>query len=119
MKERTITIQGKEVALLYCAATENGFEDLCNKGIRELNFNSQKELIMLGLCAIVAAYSRRGEEPPITSDTLLYHSTPQELSELIRVTLELSQEWYGIPKVVADTLEKEQQDIDPEEQPKN
>lgn len=118
MKEKTITINGKETRLLYCAATENCFEEVAKKGIYELNFKLQQDLIVLGLSAIVTAYARKKEEPPVTSDTLLYDATPQELTELIKVTLELRAEWYGIPKVVEDSIEKEKEQIG-EELPKN
>ena len=118
MKEKTITINGKETAMLYCAATENCFEEVAGKSIYELNFHLQKDLIVLGLSTIVAAYAKRNEEPPVTSDTLLYDATPQELTELIKAAIELRAEWYGIPKVVEESIEKDKEAIG-EDLPKN
>ena len=107
MIERTLTIQGREVTLLYCAATENGFESLTDKPIYEIDIHRQQDLILLGLCAIVASYAHKGEEPPVTSDTLLYEASLDELKELVRNVFEMYAEWYGLPKVVASDLEKE------------
>lgn len=107
MTEKTIKIQDKEVRLLYCAATEDGFESLSGKSIYDIDFHQQKDLITLGLCAIIAAYSKTGEEPPVTSDTLLYEARPSELVELVKTVIELRAEWYEIPKVLLSTIEEE------------
>ena len=115
MKEKTITIQGTEVTLCYCAATENGFEDLSGKNIYDIDFKSQRDLFNLSLSAIVAHYAKKGVQPPISSDTLLYETTPKEMSDLIATTLELRMAWYGIPKVVADQLEKESKEVSEDE----
>lgn len=112
--ERKVTIQGKEVSLLYCAATENGFEELRGKSIHEIDFNSQQDLIVLGLCAIVSYYARKGEDAPVTSETLLYEATAQELIELVKTVAEMRVEWYGVPAVV-----KEDDEPKAEEKPKN
>ena len=63
MNEKTITICGQEVTLRYCAATETGFEGLRGKSVSEINFDSSEDLIALGICAIVARYSYRDEQP--------------------------------------------------------
>lgn len=109
MNVKKVNIQGKEVRLLYCAATENGFERLSGKSIYEIDFNSQDDIITLCLCAVVAAYSEKDEQPPITSETLLYHAKPKELIELAKAVIELRAEWYELPKVLAENLEKENQ----------
>lgn len=118
MTEKTITMQGKEVALCYCAATENGFEELSGKNIYDIDFKSQRDLVSLSLSAIVVAYARKDAKPPVTSDYVLYEATPKEVSDLIAATLQLRVEWYNIPKVVADQLEKESSESS-EEAPKN
>ena len=43
--EKTITICGKEVKLLYCAATENGYEQLAGQSINDLDFRKQSDLL--------------------------------------------------------------------------
>jgi hypothetical protein len=122
MKERTITIQGKQVSLAYCAATENGFEELSGKSINDIDYHRQRDLTTLGLAAIVAAHSRKGEEPPVDADTINFDATKDELVSLMKTVLELRMEWYGIPKIVADKLEreiKEAGESEGEETPKN
>ena len=113
--ERKVKIQGKDVSLLYCAATENGFEELRGKSIHDIDFNSQQDLIILGLCAIVSYYSKKGEEPPVTSETLLYDATAKELIELVKTVAEMRVEWYGIPAVIKEDDEPKEG----EEKPKN
>ncbi len=44
--EKTIQILGKDVRLRYCAATENGFEQLRKKSVSEIDFKST-ELVEL------------------------------------------------------------------------
>ena len=115
METRTVKIQGQEVNLLYCAATENGFEELRGKSIHEIDFNSQQDLIVLGLCAIVSYYSRKGEDSPVTSETLLYDATAKELIELVKTVAEMRAAWYGVPAVI----EKEDEELKEGEKQKN
>lgn len=115
--EKTIQILGKDVRLRYCAATENGFEQLRKKSVYEIDFKSNEDLTALALSAIVAAYARKDEEPPITSEDLLYEAKPTELVELIKTVIELRASWYEIPAVV--TPEPQQAEDDEGKQPKN
>ena len=103
----------------YCAATETGFEKLTGKSISDISFATQEDTITLAISAIVAAYARNNEEPPISSDDLLYDAKPADIIELAKTVIELRAEWYGIPKVVADELEKEADEIDDSEKEKN
>lgn len=119
MTEKTISILGRDVRMKYCAATETGFEKLTDKSINDISFNTQEDLISLSISAIVAAYARNNEEPPISSDDLLYDAKPQDIVELAKTVIELRAEWYGMPKVVADELAKEAEDISEEELEKN
>lgn len=110
MTEKTIHINGIDVDVRYCAATETGFERIADKSIGEIDFSKQDDLLKLSIAAVIAAYQRKGEEPPITTDTLLYDATPKELGELFVGVIELRAAWYGIPKVVhEDTSEGGQQ----------
>lgn len=115
--EKTIQILGKDVRLRYCAATENGFEQLRKKSVYEIDFKSNEDLTALALSAIVAAYARKEEEPPITSEDLLYDAKPTELVELIKTVIELRAAWYEIPSVV--TPDEPQAADDEEKKPKN
>lgn len=118
MKEKTIAILGRDVRVRYCAATENGFEQLRSKSILDIDFKRQEDLIALAVSAVVAAYARENEDAPITSNDLLYNATPEEIALLLTTTIELRNEWYSITKVVEDELKDEAEKAG-DEQPKN
>lgn len=126
MTERKITICGKEVTMIYCAATENGFEQISRKSIAcfvptfETNDKGKTvikepakamigDYIMLAFAGIVASYTKKKEEPPISSEEILYEATPQERNDMLAAVTELRNEWYGITAVVEETLNKEAQ----------
>ena len=111
--ERTIHILDRDVRLRYCAATENGFEQLRKKSIYQIDFHSNEDMIALSLAAIIAAYARSEEEAPINSDDLLYDAAPQDIITLMTATVELRNEWYNVPTVVEDTIKAEQTDTVP------
>lgn len=124
MKQKKIEICGCEVELFYCAATENGFERLSGKlidvflpvlakndegktVIAGMPPASNEDYMMLALSGIAAADSFNEREPVITSKDILYKATPAERTLLIDTIMELRNEWYDIPKVVNDAIEKE------------
>ena len=115
MTEKTITLCGKQVKVIYCAAAENGFETLAGKGIADLDFTRSQDLLHLALACIIAAYTRDKQDPPISGDDLLYTATPQELTELYTAALTLRNEWYGVPKVVEEQLKQEAEQTTDEE----
>jgi len=106
--EKTITICGKEVKLLYCAATENGFESLAKKSIGEIDFNKQEDLLMLSVAAIIAAYQRDKQDAPIESKDILYDAKPKEIIELFKAVLEARAAWYDVPLVLEESIKAEQ-----------
>ena len=116
--ERIIQILGKDVRLRYCAATENGFEQLRKKPVYDIDFKSNEDLTALALSAIVAAYARNNEEPPISSNDLLYDAKPTEIIELIKTVIELRAAWYELPAVVKPDEQPKDEDND-EEKAKN
>lgn len=124
MKEKTINICGKEVRIIYCAATENLFEDISGKSTSVFvpTFGKDKDgkdivvappkatigdFVTLAVAGIIAAYTKSGEEMPVTSEDILYSATPYERNELLTTVVDIRNEWYNIPKVVDDTLKKE------------
>lgn len=124
MTQKEITICGQEIKMLYCAATENGFERITQKStavfVPTFGKDGKGEIVVtapptattedylsLAIAAIVAAYSYNDEEPPIESKTILYEATPDEVKLLLNTIIELRNEWYGVPKIVEDTLKKE------------
>jgi hypothetical protein len=136
--EKSINICGKDVKMRYCAATETGYEQLSGKSVATFiptfGKNEQGEdiivkpaeatthdYLMLAVSAIVAAYSRKGEEPPVSTEDILYEATAEETKTLLETIVELRSDWYGVPKVVldADKAQKSKTDGEEEEQPKN
>ena len=115
MITKEITICGQQVKLLYCAASENGFEDLSGKSINEMDFTKSKDIMNLAVACIIAAYTSEKQEPPISSEYLLYKATPKELTDLYLTVINLRAEWYGVPKTVADRLQKENEGMTEEE----
>lgn len=131
MTEKTIKIGGKSVNMLYCAATENGYEDISGKGIgvfvptfgkdNDGNQIITKEAVatigdyvMLAYAGIIASATRRQEEVPITVDEILYEITPAERNLLVTTIAELRNEWYGVPKVAASLIESDDKEEDGE-----
>ena len=119
--ERTISICGQEVRMRYCAATETGFEALSGKKIEiftptvlEYDENgkpvkieppkaSSDDYIKLAMSAIVSAYARNNEEPPITADAIIYDANPQEVTLLLTTVIQMRSEWYQLPATIPAT----------------
>lgn len=142
MKSRTITLGGKEVEMIYCAATENGYETISGKSISVFvpTFGKDKEgndiitkpaeatigdILSLALAGIVAAYTRKKQDPPIDGEYILYEATPEERNEVLTAVMELRNEWYMLPKVVSDELtaeaeaQKNEKDAENDDEQKN
>lgn len=115
MKTTTLQLCGQEVRIAYCAASENGFEDISGKSITDIDFRSNRDLLNLALACIIAAYAADDQDSPVTAKDLLYKATPQELTELYKQAFTLRAEWYGLPKVVADQLNDETAQMTDEE----
>lgn len=124
MIEKKIKIDGKDVSMIYCAATENGFESMSGKSINVFvpEFGKDEngktvvvapakailgDFVTLAIAGIIAAYTWKGEETPLTAEYILYSATPFERNDLITSIVELRQEWYAIPEVVEETIKKE------------
>lgn len=118
MTEKTVKILGKDVRVRYCAAAENGFEEISTKSIYEIDFHSQKDRIALAIACILAAYERTKEEPPVTADNLLYDANSQDIIDIVTAIVELRNSWYTAPKVVEKLAEKESSN-EVDKEPKN
>ena len=123
--EKTITICGKEVRMRYCAAAETGYESLSGKSIAVFSptFGKDDEgndiitepakattqdYLTLAVAAIVAAYARGNEEPPVTSEDILYDAAPTEVAELLTTVVMLRVEWYKVPEVVKPDIQPDE-----------
>lgn len=121
---KEITICGHQVEMIYCAATENAYEDITNRSIGvfvpKFGKNDKGEdvviekpkatigdFIALGMAGIIAAYTRKGEPVPIEYENILFDATPEERNCVLDAIVELRNEWYKTPKAVEDLLKKE------------
>lgn len=132
-KMETITLCGKKVKIMYCAATETGYETVAGKSSqvflptvleRDENGNVTKseppaatldDYIKLALSGIIAAYASEDKEPPVTGKDIIYRATSEEITNLVSTIVRLRVAWYNVPDVVE--LDKPQ--TDKGEQPKN
>lgn len=133
--KKEITIGGKQVSIIYCTATENGYESFSGRSInafvpmlgtddegntivKEQAQATIGDFVMLAMAGIVAAATKDGVETPVTSEYILYEATPQERNDLITAIVELRNEWYQVPKLVEDELKKEAEQAE-QSAPKN
>lgn len=124
MKQKEIAICGKQVKICYCAATENGFEQISGKNINvfvpKFGKDDQgntivveeaqaltSDYVTLAIAGIVAAYSYDNQDPPIESREIIYNATPAERNDIITTILALRNEWYNLPNVVEESMEAE------------
>jgi len=132
-KIEKITLCGKEVNIMYCAATETGYEIMAEKSsqvflptILERDENGKvtkaeppaatlDDYIKLALAGIVAAYESEDKKPPVTSKDILYKATSEEITNLVSTIVRLRVAWYNLPDVVAP----DKQQAEGGEQPKN
>ncbi len=132
--EKTIALLGHDVKMRYCAATETGYEQLTGKIVAEV-FNPRPagtaedgtplfnpplantdDYISLGMSAIVAAYARVDEQPPITSEAIIYEASPKEITAIMTAVMELRAKWYDVPATIP---ENEMKTDEGDEKPKN
>ncbi len=137
ISEKTIKICGHDVQMRYCAATETGYERISGQSsdifvpdvekdeegniIQVTQKAKADDYIKLAIAAIIAAYARQDQDPPITADDIIYDAEPDEVQQLITSVMELRAKWYNIPTVVAESPESKQSDddADDDEKPKN
>ena len=90
--------------MLYCAATETGFEQLANRSINVvLPGDDEENPAATGddyIRLVIAAYARNDQEPPVSVKDVLYEATPQEVVALITSAVELRAKWYDVPGIV-------------------
>ena len=123
-REKIVKICGKDVKMIYCAASETGYEKLTNNSIDVFSptFGKDEEgndiiterakalmtdYIYLAIASIVAAYEKAKQTVPINSEELLYEATPSELQALITAVVELRFAWYGLPDMLKKSIEEE------------
>jgi hypothetical protein len=108
MKSKTITIQGKDVTLGYCHATEIGFKLLSDEDVnvfmaeavqcmKEEKMPDIRKTIYSIIAAINAYCEWKGVQPAITDRDLMYESTPLEIGTAFGTILSLRSEFYAMP----------------------
>lgn len=110
MKKKEITINDQQVTLGYCYATEISFKLLTDQDINDFMAEVQtcltaetqrmpdiRKTIYLILAAASAYYESRGENMPISDETLMYECTPTELGTALGTVLTLRSEFYALP----------------------
>lgn len=130
MAERTIKIGNQDVRMMYCTASETGYENMTGKSVevflirpnydedgKQVGFEpplaTLSDYITLAMASIVAAYAAKDQEPPINSNYVLFEATAEEAKLLVDTVAELRAEWYHVP----DVVKTDKQDKD--EKPKN
>ena len=127
---RTVTITHKnadgkleqtEVKMLYCAASETGFQSLSGEIIDVFNPEIGKDekgeviiksapkatdmnYIQLAIACIVVAYESEGKESPITSEDIMYHATREEVVKLVQAVVEMRTEWLFVPTAIPNEM---------------
>ena len=113
--EKTITINGKKVGILYQFATEMAFENMTGQSIAKTNFELQENLLKLCLAAILAYAQKHDEEPTLTSDDIMFGmESKADVQTLINAVVECQKEWYEVPQAEQNANKSNVEDEDDE-----
>ena len=110
-----------EVKMLYCAASETGFQSLSGEVIDVFNPEIGKDekgdvviksapkatdmhYLQLAIACIVAAYESEGKKPPIASEDIMYHATREEVVKLVQAVVEMRTEWLFVPSTIPNEM---------------
>lgn len=112
-----------DVKLRYCAATETGFEAMSGKSMEVFNPKivkddkgknqvinptaTDEDYIKLAMAAIIAAYARNDEKPPVQSEDIIYECTRQQVMDMVMAVSEMRIQWLNIPKLIESEIKKE------------
>ena len=124
---KKITLCGKQIEMIYCAATENNFEEISGKSIQVFvpTYGKDKDgndiiiapaeakigdYMMLAVAGIMAAYAQMDKESPVSAKDILFSINGKERNEMITSIIELRNQWYDIPTVVKETIKAEATD---------
>ena len=116
-------IEQTEVKLLYCAASETGFQTLSGVNmdvfspelekneegkwiVKSLPKATDMNYIQLSLACIIAAYECDGEKNPIKGEDLLYHASREEVQNIVTTVLQMRNEWMEVPSTIKPEMEE-------------
>ncbi len=97
MSKEKITINGQEVGVAYCYATEIAFTKYTGVSVDEFDTKNPEHHLYIILAAIIAYYESHGEKAPVKDTDLMYNARPVEIIEALRVIFELRKAWYKLP----------------------
>lgn len=109
MITKEITLCGKQVVLAYCYATEIGYKinsdeevtDFIGEVITSVQSQRMPDIrksLFLITAALTAYYESKKENAPITTDEIMYESTPDELGLALGTIISLRADFYHLPK---------------------
>lgn len=108
MKQKEITLFGKQVTLGYCYATEISYKTLTDEDITDFVQHAFESLqnkqmpdtrksIFFILASIISYYESRDEKSPVTDKQLMYELSPTDMGTAIGTILNLRGEFYHVP----------------------
>ena len=97
MNKEKITINGKEVGVAYCYATEIAFTKYTGVSVDEFDTKNPEHHIYIILAAIMAYNGAEGLDTTIRDTDLMYNARPADIIEALRVIFELRNECYKLP----------------------
>ena len=116
MKQKEITLCGKQIIIAYCFATEIAFSKYTGVGFDKFDPANPEHVIYTILASTLSYYDAEKQEMPVKDTDLMYHATPTELTNALMEIFELRKAWYEIP---AGAEKKDEHPADEEGQEKN
>lgn len=98
MEKGTIILNGVSYGCCYCYATEIDFRKFAGENIDNMDAGNPEHITYMILSSVMSYYKGKGEECPLTSDTLIYETQPNELVEAAKTIIRLRKDWYELPK---------------------
>ena len=112
-----------DVKMLYCAASETGYQSLSGNTmdvffptfdkdengeiiVKEPAKATDMDYIQLSTACIVAAYERDNQEPPISANDIIYSASRAEIIDMIKTVMEMRAEWVAIPSTIEKEMEE-------------
>ena len=108
MKQKEITLFGKQFTLGYCYATEISYKTLTDEDITDFVQHTIESLqnkqmpdtrksIFFILASIISYYESHDEKAPVTDKQLMYELSPTDMGTAIGTILNLRGEFYHVP----------------------
>ncbi len=112
-----------DVKMLYCAASETGYQSLSGNTmdvffptfdkdengdiiVKEPAKATDMDYIQLSTACIVAAYERDNQDPPISANDIIYSASRAEIIDMIKTVMEMRAEWVAIPSTIEKEMEE-------------